>query len=128
MRREEVRINKYCLKKSNQVSVEEAEDKKSTDKTKASEVIQEVFEKCDESKIIFVEETVDKKFSDNMKASEVLEKVLVKCDNCGENFKTTQGLIKFIRIYQKVINRGVTNVITKNINEKGLKQHQRMKV
>ena len=28
-----------CLNKSNQVSVEEAQDKKSTDKTKASEVI-----------------------------------------------------------------------------------------
>ena len=43
MRREEARINKYCVHKSNQVSVEEAEDKKSTDKTKASEVIKEVF-------------------------------------------------------------------------------------
>ena len=40
MRREWARINKYCLNKSNQVSVEEAQDKKSTDKTKASEVIE----------------------------------------------------------------------------------------
>ena len=92
MRREEARINKYCLNKSNQVSVEEAEDKKYIDKTKSSEVIEEVFEKCDESKNISVEETVDKKFSDIMKASEILEEVFVKCDNCGENFKTTQGL------------------------------------
>ena len=43
MRREEAKINKYCVNKSNQVSVEEAGDKKSTDKTKASEVIEEVF-------------------------------------------------------------------------------------
>ena len=43
MRREEARINKYCVNKSNQVSVEEVEDKKSTDKTKAYEVIEEVF-------------------------------------------------------------------------------------
>ena len=42
MRREEARINKYCLNKFNQVSVEEAECKKSTDKTKASEVIEEI--------------------------------------------------------------------------------------
>ena len=27
-----------------------------------------------------------------MKASEILEKVFIKCVNCGENFKTTQGL------------------------------------
>ena len=43
MRREEARINKYCVSKSNQLSVEEAEDKKLTDKTKASEVIEELF-------------------------------------------------------------------------------------
>ena len=43
MRREEARINKYCVNKSNQVSVEEAEEKKSTDKTKGSEVTEEVF-------------------------------------------------------------------------------------
>ena len=61
MRREEASINEYCLNKSNQ-HVEEAEDKKSTDKTKASEVIEEVFEKCDESKNISVKETVDKSF------------------------------------------------------------------
>ena len=91
MRREEARINKYCLNKSNQVSVEEAEDKNYIDKTKSSEVIEEVFEKSDESKNISVEETVDKKFSD-MKASEILEEVFLKCDNCGKNFKTTQGL------------------------------------
>ena len=35
--------------------MEEAEDKKCTDKTKAAEVIEEVFEKCDESKNISVE-------------------------------------------------------------------------
>ena len=92
MRREEARINKYWLNKSNHVSLEEAEDKKCTDKTIASEVIEEVFEKCDESKNNYVEETVDKKFSDIMKASEVLEEVFVKCDNCGKNFKTTQRL------------------------------------
>ena len=40
MRREWEMINKCCLNKSNQVSVEEAQDKKSTDKTKASEVIE----------------------------------------------------------------------------------------
>ena len=39
---EEDRRNKYHLDKSNQVSVEETEDKKSTDKTKASAVIEEV--------------------------------------------------------------------------------------
>ena len=43
MTREEARINKHCVNKSNQVSVEEAVDKNSTDKTKASEVIEEVF-------------------------------------------------------------------------------------
>ena len=43
MRREEAKINKYWVNKSNQVSVEQAEVKKSTDKTKASEVIEEVF-------------------------------------------------------------------------------------
>ena len=42
MRRDKARINKYCLNKSNQVSVENAEDKKSTTKTKAFEVIVEV--------------------------------------------------------------------------------------
>ena len=72
--------------------MEEAQDKKSTDKTKASEVIEKVFEKCDKSRNISVVETVDKKFSDKMKASEFLEEVFVKCDNCGENFKTTQDL------------------------------------
>ena len=46
MRREEARRNKYCLTKSNQVYVEETEDKKSSDK-KASEVIEVVFEMCD---------------------------------------------------------------------------------
>ena len=74
MRREEARMNKYCLSKSDKVSVEEAKDKKSTDKTKASEVIKEVLEKCEESKNVSVEETVDNKFFfDKMKASEVLE-------------------------------------------------------
>ena len=87
MRREEARINEYWLNKSYQVSVEEAEDKKSTDKTIASEVIEEVFEKCDEPKNNSVEETVDEKFSDNMKASEVLEEVFVKCDNCGKKLQ-----------------------------------------
>ena len=42
MRREEAGINKYCVNISNQVSVEEAKDKNSTDKTKAFEVIEEV--------------------------------------------------------------------------------------
>ena len=45
MKREEARIKKYCLNKSNQVFVDEADDKKSTDKTKTSEVMEEVFEK-----------------------------------------------------------------------------------
>ena len=40
--------------KSNQVYVQETEDKKSYDK-KASEVIEVVFEKCDESKHVSVE-------------------------------------------------------------------------
>ena len=35
MRREETRKNEYCLNKFNQVSVEESEDKKATDNTKA---------------------------------------------------------------------------------------------
>ena len=104
MRREEARKNKYCLNKSNQVSVEESEDKKSTDNTKALKVTEEVFEKSDESKNLFVEETVDKKFSYKMKASEIPEEVFIKCVNCGENFKTTQGwktiVIKHIIIYQ----------------------------
>ena len=43
MRREEAGRNKYHLDKSNQVSVKETEDNKSTAKTKASEVIEEVF-------------------------------------------------------------------------------------
>ena len=38
-------IPKYRLDKSNQVSVEETEDEKNTDKTKSSEVIEEVIEK-----------------------------------------------------------------------------------
>ena len=59
MRREEARIKIYCFKKSNQVSVKEAKDKKSTYKRKASEVIEEIFEKYEESKNIFVEENVD---------------------------------------------------------------------
>ena len=36
-------------------------------------------------------------------------------------------MIKHIRINLKVINTGVKNAISKNINEKGLKQHQKMK-
>ena len=93
MRREEARINKYCLNKSNQVSVGESEyEKKSTDNTKASKVIKEVFEKSDESKNLSVEDTVDKKSYDKMKASEILEEGFIKCVNCGENFKNTQGL------------------------------------
>ena len=35
-------------------------------------------------------------------------------------------MIKHIRINLKVINTGVKNAISKNINEKGLKQHQKM--
>ena len=58
--------------------MEEAEDKKSTDKTKASEVVEKSILKCEESKIVSVEETVDKKFSDEMKASEVIEEVFSK--------------------------------------------------
>ena len=90
--REEEKKNKFCLNISNQVSVEESEDKKSTENTKASKVTEEVFKKSDKSKNLFVEETVDKKFSDKMKASEILEEVFIKCVNWGENFKTTQGL------------------------------------
>ena len=91
-RREEARRNKYCLCKSIQVSVEKIEDKKFTDKTKASEVIKEVFEKWDEPNNVSIEETVDIKFSDKMKASEVIEEVFVKSDNYGKNFKTKQDL------------------------------------
>ena len=72
--------------------MEESEDKKSTDNTKALEVTEEVFEKSVKSKNLFVEETVDKRLSDKTKASEILEEVFIKCVNCGENFKTTQGL------------------------------------
>ena len=61
MRREEARRNRYCLYKSNQVSVEDSEDKNSTDKTKVLKVIEEVFEKSDKYKNHFVKETVDKK-------------------------------------------------------------------
>ena len=92
MRREEARKNKYCLNKSNQISVEESEDKKSTDNTKALKVTEEVFETSVKSKNRSVEETVDNKLSDKMKASKILEKVIIKCVNFGENFKTTQGL------------------------------------
>ena len=53
--------------------MEESEDKKSTNKTKASKVIEEVFKKSKKSKNLSVEETVDKKFSDEMKASVVIE-------------------------------------------------------
>ena len=49
MRKEEARRNKYCLTKSSQVYGEETEDKK------ASEVIEVVFEMCDESKYVSVE-------------------------------------------------------------------------
>jgi hypothetical protein len=48
MRREEARRNTHFLNKSNLVYVEETEDEKSSDK-KASEVIEEELEKCDES-------------------------------------------------------------------------------
>ena len=72
--------------------MEETKDKNSTDKTKASEVIEEVFKTCDESKYVCVEESVDKRFSNKMKASEVLEEVFVKCDNCGENLKLNNVL------------------------------------
>ena len=78
--------------KSNQDSVEDSEDKKSIDNTKASKVTEEVFEKSNKSKNLSVEETVDNKFSDKMKASEILEEVFIKCVNWGENFNTTQGL------------------------------------
>ena len=87
MRREEARRNKYCLNKCNKVYVEETKDKKSTDKTIASEVIEKVFDKCDESKNVSVEETVDEKFLDEMKASEVLEEVFLKCENSGKKSK-----------------------------------------
>jgi hypothetical protein len=45
MRREKWNINKYCLIKSNQVYVEETENKKSSDRKKknSSEVIELVF-------------------------------------------------------------------------------------
>ena len=69
--------------------MEKTENIKLTNKLKVSEVIEEVFEKCDKPKNVFVEETVDTKFSDKIKASEFLKEVFVKCDNCGENFKTT---------------------------------------
>ena len=50
MRREEGKRNLYCLNKSNQVYVEETENKKSSDKKKkASEVIEVIFDKCEES-------------------------------------------------------------------------------
>ena len=55
MRREEGKRNKYCLSKSNLLYVEETENKKSSDKKKASDVIEVVFEKCDEYKYVSVE-------------------------------------------------------------------------
>ena len=118
MRREEARKNNHCLNKSSKVSVEESEDKKSTDKTKASKVTEEVFEKSNESMNISVEETVHKKFSDKIKASEILEEILIKCVNCGENFKTTQGLKDHCdqthhNLPKKIINTSVTNEIYK---------------
>ena len=47
MRREEARKNKYSPNTSKNVSVEETVDEKSTMKTKAYEVIEEVFLNCD---------------------------------------------------------------------------------
>ena len=35
---------------------------------------------------------MNKKFFEKIKASEILEEVFIKCINCGEDFKTTQGL------------------------------------
>ena len=72
--------------------MEESEDKKNTDNTKALKVTEEAFEKFDKSMNLSVKETVDKKFSDKIKASEILEEVFIKCVNCWENFKTSQGL------------------------------------
>ena len=92
MRREEAWRNKYCLDKCNQVSVEETEGKNLTDKTKASEVIEVVFENMTNPRMFFVEKTVEKESSDKIKASNFIGKVFVKCDNCGKNFKTEQDL------------------------------------
>ena len=46
---------RYCLNQSNQIYVEETEDKKFSDKKKASEVIEVVFEKFDKSRYVSVE-------------------------------------------------------------------------
>ena len=54
MRKEEARRNKYCPDKSKHVSVEETEDIFFTYETKVSEVIEEVFEKCDKPKNVFL--------------------------------------------------------------------------
>ena len=131
MTRKEARRNKYCHGKSKHVSVEETEEKKFTDKTKVSEVIEEVFEKYDKAKNVFVEETVDKKFSDKIKASEFLEEVFVKYDNCGKNFKTTQCLKYHCDQAHKNLPKShkynCDQCDYQNNNEKGLKQHQKMK-
>ena len=55
MRREEARRNKYCLKQSNQIYVEETEEKSLLIKKKASEAIEVVFKRCTESKYVFAE-------------------------------------------------------------------------
>ena len=55
MRREKGKRNEYCLNKSNLVYVEETENKKSSDKKIASEVIEVIFDKCDKSKYVSVE-------------------------------------------------------------------------
>ena len=133
MSSEGARRNKYCPDKSKRVSLEETEDKKFTDKTKVSEVIEEVFEKQDKPKNVFVEETVDKKFFFfyKTKASEFLEEVFVKCDNCGEIFKTTQCLKDYCdhahQSFPKSHKYKCDQCDYQNNNEKGLKQLQKMK-
>ena len=66
-----------------------------------------------------------------MKASAVLEEVFVKCDLCGEKFKTAQGLKDHCdQAHQNLpkshLHKGEHSVY-QNINEKGLKQHSKMK-
>ena len=70
---------------------------------------------------------MDKKFSDKRKSFEILEEVFIKCDN----FKTTQGLRDHcdqahnnLPINQKY---KCDKFDLQNVNEKGLKQHQKMK-
>ena len=72
---------------------------------------------------------MNKKFSDKIKAYAVLEEVFVKCDNCGKNFKTAQGdhCDQAHQNLPKSYKYKCNQWNYQNINEKGVKQHWKMK-